>query len=339
MNIKKVAEEAGVSITTVSRVMNNPKAVSESTRAKVVEVMKDLNYTPNWFARNLQKHRTNVIGLLIPDTLEQSYMELAKGVEKVAKQKNCNIIICNTGYDQDTEITNVENLINRKIDGLILISSSLSRRQIGILHKKNVPFVLTDRTDCDGIENVVSTNYEEASKTAVEHFIQMKRKRIAVIVSEKARFISEYKINGYRAALRAHGIPEDPALVVKAEDSIEGGMLAAGRLLEMEKRPDAIFAATDTMAFGVIERVKQAGLTVDDVGIIGYDDLKTGSVMEPKLTTVVKPAYRMGLTSARLLFDAIEDEELANEPQSIVLQSRLKVRKSCGNKERLKEIW
>lgn len=318
--------------------MNDPDVVSESTRNRVLGVMKKLNYTPNWFARNLQKKRTNVIGLLIPDTLEQSYMELAKGVEKVARQKDCNIIICSTDYDPENEMTNAENLIERRIDGMILAASSLKKEDIGLLHRKGVPFVLTDRTDCGGSENVVSTNYREAAASATEHFIQMGRKRIAMIMSEKGEFIGECKAAGFKDALSAHGMDPQKAVIIKTEDSIKGGMLAAGRLLEQEERPDAVFAATDTMAFGVLERIRQAGLDADDIGVIGYDDLPTGSIVEPKLTTVVKPAYRMGLTAARLLFDSIEDEEMASEPQSIVLQSRLKVRKSCGNKERLREI-
>lgn len=339
MNIKKVASEAGVSITTVSRVMNTPEKVSESTRNKVLSVMKGLNYTPNYFARNIQTGRTNVIGLLIPDTLEQSYMELAKGVEKVAQQKQCSIIISNTDYDNTTEWNNIQTLTNRRIDGLILVSSALSINEMKRLHEKNVSFVLTDRTDLDGIENVVSTNYRDATREAVEHFIGMRRRNIAMIISQKALFVGNAKVAGYKEALQKHGMTFDPSMIIKSEDTIQGGLMACQQLLERKKRPDAIFCATDTMAFGAIERVRQLGLTVNDVGIIGYDDLKVGSVIEPKLTTVVKPAYRMGLTAARVLFDMIDDEELADEPQSIVLQSRLKIRKSCGNKNRVKEIW
>ena len=107
----------------------------------------------------------------------------------------------------------------------------------------------------------------------------------------------------------------------------------------MPVRPEAVFIATDTMAFGAIEKLNQASLTPDEVAVIGFDDLKVGAVIEPKLTTVTKPSYRMGMTAGRLLFDIIEEESADDDPQTIVLQSRLKIRKSCGNKERLKEIW
>ena len=128
-------------------------------------------------------------------------------------------------------------------------------------------------------------------------------------------------------------------MIMTSENTIEGGFIATSRLLESSDPPDAIFIASDTMAFGAIERMKQDDLTPDQLAIVGFDDLKTGAVVEPKLTTVTKPSYRMGLTAARLLFDIIEDNSLMDDTQSIILKSRLKIRKSCGNKERLKEIW
>ncbi len=339
MNIKKVAEKAGVSITTVSRVMNSSEKVSESTRKKVMDAVKELNYTPNWFARNLHNDRSNVIGLLIPDMLEQSNMELARGVEKVARQKECNIILCNTEYKKTLEEQTIKTLIERNIDGLILMSSALSEQELRELHSQKLRFVLIDRPDCAETENVVCTNYEEAAEEAVDYFFSLGRKRIAIIVADRAEYIGKNKENGYRKSLEKHGVDVDDSLIIKGEDTIQGGMVAAGKLLEMKNRPDAIFAATDTMAFGVIERIRQEGLTIEDVGVIGFDDIQTGAVMEPKLTTVTKPSYRMGLTAARILFDIIEEEEITEQPQSIVLQSRLKIRKSCGNKERIREIW
>lgn len=339
MNIKKVAEQAGVSITTVSRVLNNPDMVSETTKNKVLQVMKELNYTPNWFAQNLQNRRTNVIGLLIPDTMDQSNMEIAKGVEKVARQKQCNIILCNTEYDIAVEKNQIDTLLKRQIDGLILISSSLPKTDIKKLHAKSANFVLVDRIDCSESENTVYTNYTEASEEAMVHFAGMGRKKIALILAEQPEVIESFKLDGYKNALKKQGLPFDPDMVIKSENSIEGGLIAAGKLLERKDRPDAIFVSRDIMAFGVLERIRQAGLSPAEMGVIGFDDLEIGGVMEPKLTTVTKPSYRMGLTAARLLFDMLEDEDLADKPQSIMLQSKLKIRKSCGNTKRLKEIW
>ena len=141
MNIKVVADKAGVSITTVSRVLNSPEKVNEQTKAKVLATIQELNYTPNWFARNLQNSRTNIIGIVIPDNLQQVNMHIAKGIEKIALQKKCNIILCSTGYDRDNELTQVNGLIERKADGIILVSSLLEKEDVKNIKDRGIPFV------------------------------------------------------------------------------------------------------------------------------------------------------------------------------------------------------
>lgn len=339
MNIKEVANKAGVSITTVSRVLNDPDKVSEKTRNKIMSVMQELNYTPNWFARNLQKKRTNVIGILVPDATDQSNMGIVKGIEKVCRQKNCNIMLSITEYSRTLEEQQIEQLISRQIDGIILLSSSLNSEQIKNLRSREVSVVLIDRMDCVNKENVIYTDYEEASEAAVNHFIEMGRKHIAFVSSEKPVHIVKSKYEGYKKALNKEGLKTESKYIIETENSIEGGIIAISKLLELKTRPDAVFVADDVIAFGIIEKLREDGVSPDEVGVIGFNDLEVGSVIEPKLTTVTKPVYRMGLTAARLLFDMIEDENLGEENQAIMLQSRLKIRKSCGNKERLKEIW
>ncbi|MFQ7473213.1 MAG: LacI family DNA-binding transcriptional regulator [Anaerovoracaceae bacterium] len=339
MNIKEVAEKAGVSITTVSRVLNNPDMVSEITKKKILSVMDELNYTPNWFARNLQNTRTNVIGMLIPDTLDPSNMNITKGVEKIARQKNNNIILCNTEYDYNTEKDYIKTLTERKIDGLILTSTTINKEDIQKLKAQKIPFVLIGKTESASKENMVHTNYDTATEEAVEYLIGMGRKNIAIILSEYPETENNEKLSGFKNALKKHKLKLDTKKIIVSENTIEGGYVATSKLLEGNEIPDAVFICTDTMAFGAIERIKKEGLTPEQIAIIGFDDLKVGAVMEPKLTTVTKPSYRIGLTAARLLFDLIEDKNLIDEPQTIILQSRLKIRKSCGNKERLKEIW
>ena len=339
MNIKEVAEKAGVSITTVSRVLNNPEMVSEKTRDKVMSIMDQLNYTPNWFARHLQKSRTNVIGMLIPDTLEQSYMEITKGVEKIARQKNCSIILCSTEFDPDIEADYITTLTERSIDGLILTSPSIDRKQFARLKSRDVPFVLIGKTEFMEEANTVCTNDDTAAEEAVNYLIQSGRKNIAIILSDHPESDNHDKLTGCRHALQKHGLILHPDNILHAENTLENGYIAFSKLLEMPNRPDAVFIATDTMALGAIEKLNQAGLTPEKIAVIGFDDLKVGAVIEPKLTTVTKPSYRMGMTAGRLLFDMIEEEDADDDPQTIVLQSRLKIRKSCGNKERLKEIW
>lgn len=339
MNIKEVAVKSGVSIATVSRVLNTPEKVNKETRRKVLQTMKELNFTPNWFARNLQKSRTNLIGIIVPDNLWQSYMQIAKGIEHIVLQKNCNIILCTTGHDRDTELHHIRNLIARNIDGLMLVDSSLTKDDLQQLKSMKVHFVLVGMTACSEDEDVVYTDHNTATEEAIDYFIETGRKRIAMILPGTDTNANIGKTEGYKRALEKIGDSFGP-MIVKGENTIEGGFVTVERILEEETRPDAIFVGTDTMAFGAIEALKQNGLTADDIGIIGYGGLEEGAIVEPKLTTVTMPSYRMGLMAGRMLFDRIEAGGYdTSKPQAVMLRSRLKIRKSCGNKERLREIW
>ena len=303
LNIKEVAEKVGVSITTVSRVLNNPEMVSEKTKNKVLTVMDQLNYTPNWFARHLQKSRTNVIGMLIPDTLEQSYMEITKGVEKIARQKNCSIILCSTEFDPDMEADYITTLTERSIDGLILTSPSIDRKQFDRLKSRDVPFVFIGKTGFMEEANTVCTNNDTAAEEAVEYLIQSGRKNIAIVLSNHPKSDNHDKLTGCKRALQRHGLPLPDSNILHADNTPENGYIAFSKLLDMPVRPDAVFIATDTMAFGAIEKLNQASLTPDEVAVIGFDDLKVGAVIEPKLTTVTKPSYRTGMSADRPIID------------------------------------
>jgi len=340
LNIKEVANKVGVSITTVSRVLNSPEKVNEETKKKVLDTMEELNYTPNWFARNIQNKRTNIIGIIVPDTLQQSNMAVANGVEKIVLQKNCNIILCTSGFDREAELNHINTLVERKIDGLILVSSMLRKENLAMLKKKEVPFVLVEKTEDSEDENVIYTNYDSATFEAVDYLAEMGRKKIAIILTNDKCYANREKLKGYKSAIKENNLELREDWMMEAKNTLEGGFAATNKLINHEDVPDAIFACTDTMAFGAIEAMKQNGLTPDDLGIIGFEGLEVGAVVEPKLTSVTIPAYRMGLTAGRMLFDLIEEEDASGGiAQAIMMQSRLKIRKSCGNKERLREIW
>lgn len=340
MNIKTIAKLAGVSVATASRVLNHPEMVSEETRDHVLGVMKKMNYTPNWFARNIQSTRTNMIGLIVPNFSDPGIMEVVKGVEDVANQKDCNVLVCNSEYDKEKELEYVNTLVSKKVDGIILISTTLDEKKLKDIQNQNMPFVLIDKNDDYSSHNLIYTNYDEAVKDAFLYLNGMGRKKIGFILGENPGTEMLFKLNGYKAAHKEIGIKFDESLVAKGENSIEGGYLASGTLLNSVRGIDAIIASSDIMAFGILELLKQREIKVpDDIALIGYDDLQTGAIIEPKLTTISKPKYRMGLTGTRLLFDIIEGDVSMDDSNEIMVQSKLKIRKSCGNKDRLKEIW
>lgn len=341
MNIKSVAKKAGVSVATISRVLNHPEAVAPETREHILSVMQSLNYTPNWFARGLKLNRTGVIALLIPEIIDLGYMEIAKGVEDVAHQKNYNIMLCTTEEDRNKEKGYIENFIARKVDGIILVSSLLKKNDLMQIKKQDISVVLIGKNEELTGENLVYTDYISATGEAVRHMIEIGHQKIGMICGSRPKIENRDKLEGFQKTIMEEGLSYQPEHIVEEENSIEGGFLGASKLLNLKNRPEAIFVTSDIMAVGAMEKIKQEGLKIpQDVAVVGFDNLKISGFIEPKLTTVAKPMYRMGLIAARLLFDLMEDEEEeGTQPQEILIQSKLKVRKSCGHQDRVKEIF
>ncbi|HML38413.1 MAG TPA: LacI family DNA-binding transcriptional regulator [Bacillota bacterium] len=341
MNIKAVAEKAGVSVATISRVLNHPEAVAPDTRDHILNVMESLNYTPNWFARGLKLNRTNVIALFIPDTLDLGYMEIAKGVEDVARQRKYNIILCTTEEDRNKEKEYIDTLITGKVDGIILVSSFLKKDDLLQLKKQGISVVLIGKNEALADENLVYTDYKTATIEAVRHIAEIGHRKIGMIYGSRPKAENSDKLEGFLAAVEEEKLICRPEYIVETENSIEGGLLGASQILNLADRPEAILLTSDMMAIGAMEKIKQAGFRIpQDIAIVGFDNLKISGFIEPKLTTVAKPQYRMGLVAARLLFDLMEEDRDENSgPQEILIQSKLKVRKSCGHQDRVKEIF
>lgn len=340
MNIKTIAKLAGVSVTTASRVLNHPEKVSSETRDHVLGVMKKMNYTPNWFARNIQSSRTNMIGLIVPNFSDPGVMEIVKGVEDVAHQKDSNVLVCNTEYDKEKELEYVQTLMEKKVDGIVLISTTLGNKNLDAIKEQGMAYVLIGENQNYTNRNLVYTNYSDSVKDAILYLLKMGRQNIAFVLGDNPGTEMMRKLDGYKTALSQTSIEFDENMIARGENSIEGGYLAAGALLNSRTNVDGIFASSDLMAFGVLELLKQREIKVpEDIALIGYGDLQTGAIIEPKLTTISKPKYRMGLIGTRLLFDIIEGDADLDDNNEIMIQSKLKIRKSCGNKDRLKEIW
>jgi len=339
-NIRKVSKLAGVSVATVSRVLNHPESVSEETRNRILKIMEEENYVPNSIARSLSTNKTNTIGLIIPNILDPLYPSITKGVEDVFFKKGYNILLSNTEYDAKREKDCIEMLLSKKVDGLIICSSILGREGFEIIMKQKVPFVLVGEYIDDSDINIVYTDYLSGAYMATKHLIKAGYKVIAHISGPMNRKVSKEKLEGYKKALLEAGYPYDEEYVIEGNNQIDGGHLALKKMIKKKGKPDAIFVANDLMALGTIEAIKALGYAVPkDIAIVGFDDIDVSSLIEPKLTTVTHPVYRMGLTAARLLLDYILDEEETCFKQKIFIQPMLKVRKSCGFDNRIEEIF
>jgi DNA-binding LacI/PurR family transcriptional regulator len=341
MNIKEIARRAGVSVATVSRVLNHPESVAPGTKERILNVMEESDYTPNWFARGLNFNKTNTIGLVIPNILNPGYMEVAKGVEDVAHQKDHTVLFCNVEGSVEKERKYVDDLIKRRIDGIVLVSSLLEREDVEEIKKQGIPLVLIEENKGD-IKDVpiVRIDCEGAACKAVRHLTEIGYQDIAIIYGSTPERENQRKITGYKQALAEAGIPERGEYIQEAANTIEGGYIAAKRLIDLKKKPRAIFTTSDLLAFGAIDAMKDHGLKVpDDVAFVGFDNIRMSNLIDPKLTTVEKPLHKMGVVGARLLFDIIDTKGEENNNREILLQSKLKIRKSCGHRERIGEIF
>jgi len=340
MNIRNIAEKAGVSVATVSRVLNHPESVAPATKKKIEEIIEQEEYTPNWFARGLNFNKTGTIGLMIPHILNPGHMEIAKGVEDVAHQKDYTTFKCNVENDVHKEKKYLDNLIKRRVDGIVLISSLLNGDELQNIVEQNIPIVLVGENKGNANVPIVRIDCHLAACKATKHLLENGYRNIGMLYGDTPEIENMRKVSGYREALREEKVPLKNEYIILAENTIEGGYLAGKRYLELKDPPQAIFASSDLLAIGVIDAMKDNDVRVpEEMAIVGFDNIRMANIVEPKLTTIEKPLHKMGVLGTRLLFDMIEDKDSEVGNKEILLQSKLKIRKSSGHKERIGEMF
>lgn len=347
MNIKQIAKKAGVSVATVSRVLNHPENVAPNTKEKVQKVMEEEGYKPNWFAQGLNFNKTKTIGLMIPHILNPANMEIVKGVEDVAHQKDFITFMCNTENNVDKEKKYLESLIHRKVDGVVLISSHLDRGTVENIYNQGVPVVMIGENNDKPNVPVVRIDCYEAAYKSIKYLIGTGHNEVAILYGKMPKIENLRKVAGYKRALEEAGININPNYILETTNDIEGGYLGAQKYAQMKDRPQAIFTTSDSIAFGVIDAMKDYNIKIpEQISVMGFDDIKMSNLIEPKLTTVVKPHHKLGAVGARLLFDIIESMRIGDKEAmdkqcntEILIQAKIKIRKSCSNTDRLQEMF
>ncbi len=322
-----VAENAGVSIATVSRVINNSPKVRPKTRDKVLKVIEELDYHPNLSAQGLALNITEIIALIFPDISGPFYSEVIRGVENEASQHDYHLLIYST-HGKDNNPRFLRRLPGR-VDGLILMTRSVDDQYIFELSRKRILFVLLDRK-IDSMEaDCILSNNVKAADQATEHLIQHNCRSIAFISGPVDSPDSNARFNGYQQAMEKYGLPTSASLVESGDFRQPSGYQAMNRLLDQKNPPDAVFAANDEMAIGAIEAIRNRKLTTpDDVAVIGYDDIQLASYVQPSLTTVRQPMRQFGILAVQQLLRRINDP--STSPETIVLPTQLIIRHSCG---------
>ena len=334
MRLEDIARRAGVSRSTVSRVINNEPYVDSQTREKVMQVIEQVGFVPNPGARMLVTQRTQVLGIVIirptPAVVFEDphfFPEMLQGIVQVTQACDYATLLW-LGYSSEDQTTLSERVLkNRLMDGLV-ITSTTATPLISHLLAMQIPFVMVERpTRFEEQISYVSVDNVLAGRTAVEHLINVGRRRIGIISGPFDSTDGRDRLQGYKDALMMSSIPFDPDLVVEGSFSRRSGYLGMKALIKHDV--DAVFAASDTMAVGALDVLQEAGRRVpDDVALVGFDDLPIAREVEPALTTIRQPIQQKGWQATRLLIDLLEG--LVEGPKQILLPTQLVIRQSCG---------
>lgn len=327
--MRDVAEKAGVSVSTVSHVVNETRFVSAETRGRVLSAMDDLNYQPNKLASSLRRKdkRTQTLGLLVPDSLNPFFTEALRGVEDACFKASYNVFLCNSENQPEKELEYLEDLIGKQIDGIILISTG-TQDSIALLNQNNITPVLVDRELGHNTCDSVMLENELGGQIATQYLINLGHQRIGCITGPSFLTPSAKRVLGYRKSLRDAGISIDEAMIVQGDFRPQSGFSGMNTLLALPDPPTAVFACNDMMAIGAMHAIHEAHLQIPkDISIIGFDDIMFASYTMPPLTTVAQPSYEMGLIAAKILINRLSDTR--SQSRQEILLPRLVIRKSC----------
>jgi LacI family transcriptional regulator len=312
VTIYDVAREAGVSMATVSRVVNNNPNVKPQTRKKVFEAIERLGYRPNAVARGLASKKTTTVGVVIPDISNAIFAEVARGIEDIANMYHYNIILCNADKRKEKEIRVINTLLEKQVDGLLFMGGNVTDEHMQAFQTASVPIVLCGTTTEGDVMPAVDIDHEKAAYDAVKLLIEKGHRKIGMIsgtLQDPNNGFSRY--NGYKRALEEAGIDFREDMVRIGNYRYESGIDAMKYFLELGDRPTAIFAATDEMAIGAIHAAQDAGLNVpQDISVISVDNSRMASMVRPLLSTVAQPMYDIGAVSMRLLTKLMNKENV-----------------------------
>jgi LacI family transcriptional regulator, galactose operon repressor len=330
MTIREIADEAGVSIATVSRVLNDRGDVAPETRELVNRVIQERGYIANRGARGLSAGRTGLVGLLVPLVFPAYFAAILAGATEALQDHDLRAVLSPTGHEHDREVTLLERLMHGLTDGALIVLPEESSEELERLVDAGYRFVVVDPLMPlgDRIASVSSANTSGADQ-AMKHLLGLGHRRIAIITGPRGWVATEERRRGYQAALAAAGILPDPALEVESNFEIDGGERAAAVLLDLPEPPTAIFAFNDNHAVGVIRAARGRGLRVpEDLSVVGFDDVEHATIVTPALTTVRQPLAEMGRTAVSLLMRLLERHSF--ETLHVELATRLVVRESSG---------
>jgi LacI family transcriptional regulator len=331
INIRELAAELKLSVSTISKALNNSHEISEETKRRVLEAAARLNYIRNPYAGSLRRGKSQNIGIVIPEVADSFFSLAINGVESVAKEKGYHVLICLTHESFENERNILKEFQGRRVDGVLI---SVSRETAQSDHIKDliatgVPLVFFDRV-CEDVQTAkITTNDLESSYEATKHLIQKGCERIAFLTISNSLSISNKRLEGYLQAHADHNLQADKKNIVLCSDDARTNLSLIKKLLKQPGRPSGIVASVEKLATPVYEACEQLKLKIPkDVKVVCFSNLDTASFLNPSLTTVTQPAFEMGRSAATILFKALQKENFNLTRESLVIPSSLVARRS-----------
>jgi LacI family transcriptional regulator len=329
--LKKMAQLLELSTSTVSRALNNHPDISEETTKKVKNLAKKLHYMPNIFAKGFRQHKTNIIGVIVPNILSYFISTILKEILLQAEIKGYRVIISETNNDVKKEKEMLHTMLQFGVDGILM---SLSKNTVNvepILHALNQkPLILFDKVSNKVPCTQIIIDGEEAAFNAVEHLINIGKKRIAILKEFEQSYNSERRFQGYLRALQTNNIPIDEKLILSTDDiSLKKGRILTSQLISLQEKPDAIFSITDAAAIGAIQTLHKFNIKIpEEIAVVGFSNSLNSTIVEPKLTTVDQPGNRIGEIAVNYLIKEIENPKEYLASKTIEIKTNLIIRES-----------
>jgi LacI family transcriptional regulator len=335
VNIRDVAKRAGVAPATVSRCINNSGYCSPETRARVEATIADLGFVPNRLAGGLRSKRTHTLALILPDITNPFFTTIARGVEDVASGRGYTVIFCNTDESVSKEKMYVQVLLEKRVDGILLIPALNGLDSADLFRKQSIPSVVLDRRLPELMTDVVRCDSEGGAYQLTQLLLSLGHREITILDGPKNVPTSEDRLAGYRRALSEAGIPINSIREYYGAFNEESGFEMTHKALAEAHKPTALFAANNFIAFGALKALRELGLDVpEDIAVVGFDDLPSALVTFPFLTVAVQPAYEMGRRAIEILLKKL-DEGPSDQYQEVVLPAEIVIRQSSGKQRGL----
>ena len=328
-SIKEVADAAGVSTATVSRVLADKPHVRPEIRERVLAAVETLNYRPNRVARSLRVQQSNTIGLIVADIQNPFFTSVSRAVEDTAYKRGLSVFLCNTDENSDKEAMYLNLMLDENVAGVILAPTRQTADAFAEMVNLDIPIVVIDRRVRGGeVDSVLIDNVEAAYKI-VEHLIADGRRRIGALFGVGSTTGRERR-EGYIRALQDHGLKPSPDLASFVSAKEEEGYKAVMRLLSLPEPPDAIFTSNALLSAGAFRAIRESKLAIpDQIAFASFDETTWTSLVEPGITVIEQPTYEIGQTAAELLFKRLE--EPSRPTREIILKGKLIIRQSCAN--------